>query len=179
MSRYELFHPDTEILGQIILDFSQAIGADRFGPILERHGLTDLESDRWYPGQIWVDVLNDVAAEGGGMMDFVSLGIRQMDLVQWPPGFSDMPLTEMLQSLNEAYRMNYRGSDIGGIEAEIVSDNHVKMIVRSFEPDALWYGNLYGFMRLFAAGQYMVTYDETVPRREEGGEVTIIHLTWE
>ena len=180
MSRYELFHPDTEIIGQAILDFGEAVGSEQFQVFFERNGLVDIQPDRWYPAQKWLDVLNDIADTGSAMFDFVSIGIRQLELAVIPPEFDAMPLIDILKNLEEAYRLNYRGADIGSITVELVDDKHVKVIIRSFEPDHLWYGNLHGLMRRFAPKglDYTITYDSDVPRREEGGDVTIIHVKW-
>jgi hypothetical protein len=85
-----------------------------------------------------------------------------------------------METLDDAYRMNYRGTDIGEVRAERVDDTHVRIIIRSFEPDNLWYGNMHGLMRRFARGsRWTVYFDPDVPRREQGGEVTIIHVRWE
>ncbi len=180
MAKYELFHPDTEIIGQAILDFGEAVGNEQFQAFFDRHRLTDIQPDRWYPAQKWMDVLNDIDDTGKSMFDFVSIGIQQLQMAIMPPEFDTMPLIDILKSLEEAYQMNYRGTDIGGITAEIVDDKTVKMIIQSFEPDHLWYGNLHGLMRRFAPDgmEYTIAYDPDVPRREEGGDVTIIHVNW-
>lgn len=181
MPRYELFHPDTEILGQVLLDLEQAIGSENFAPVLAQHGLTGLEPDLWYPAQPWVDVLNEIGENSSAMMDFVSMGIRQMELVQWPPEFDDMTISEILGVLDDVYRENYRGTDIGYLRMEQVGPKHVVLIVRSFEPDSLWYGNLYGIAKRFVPEGmgFDVYFDEEQPRREEGGEETILHLEWD
>ncbi len=183
MPHYQLFDPNTEILGQVILDFEQAVGSEHFHPIFEQHGLVNLDPDAWYPAQAWLDVLNAVSVSGSGqsMFDFVSIGIRQLELAAVPPGFEDLPLVDALCAIEDAYRLNYRGSDIGGIVAEVIAENHVRLIIRSFEPDDLWYGNIYGFMRRFAPGnvRFKVAYDPDLPRRDQGGEVTVLHVTWQ
>jgi len=180
MPHYQLFHPDTEILGQAILDFETALGSERFRPILEKHGLTRIDAQTWYPAQKWLDALSEIAETSTAMLDFVSLGIRQLELAVMPPEFEQMPLLEVLESLDAAYRLNYRGTDIGGIRVEVVDGKHVKVIIRSFEPDNLWYGNMHGLMRRFAppGSRWTVYFDPDVPRREQGGEETVIHIKW-
>lgn len=180
MAKYELFHPDTEILGQAILDFGSAIGFAKFGPILEEHGLTELEADQWYPARPWVDVLNELAEMPRSTLDFVSMGMQQMALVQWPPEFDEMSLIEILETLDDVYHMNYRGTDPGGIDVRVIDDHQVDLIIRSFEPDDLWYGNIYGLMKRFAGGRdFTVQFVEDQPRRDEGGETTTIRVLWE
>lgn len=174
---YQLFHPDTEILGQVILDFGQAINSDQFTLYFDRHGLSDIQPDQWYPAQKWLDVLNDIAEASTSMFDLVSIGIRQLELAVMPDEFLKMPLAQILAAMDEAYRMNYRGTDIGGISTEVLSDQHIVMTVRSFEPDDLWFGNIHGMVRRFAPQTaYSVTFDPSTPRNAPGKEVTIFHI---
>jgi hypothetical protein len=180
MGKYRLFHPDTQILGSVIVDFQQAIDSDEFLPILRKHGLDIVAPDRWYAAQLWVDVLNEISTTPGAMMNFVSIGMRQMELVNWPPEFARMSLLEVMQSLDEVYQQYYRGTDAGSIRAEAVSPRHIKVTVRSFEPDDLWYGNLYQLCRQFAplGSHFTLDYDPDEPRHEDGGDRTVFHMTW-
>ncbi|NDJ78737.1 MAG: hypothetical protein GYB65_21005 [Chloroflexi bacterium] len=181
MPKYELFHPDTEILGQVILDFQRAINSERFHDILEDHGLAGIDADTWYPAQAWVDALNAIAHQPSSMMDFVSIGIRQLELALMPPEFDDMPMAEILRNIEEAYQLNYRGTDIGSISVDVVAENHVRMTVRSFEPDDLWYGNIHGILRRFLepGTSFTVAYDPTITRHDLGGPHTVFDITWE
>jgi hypothetical protein len=46
-------------------------------------------------------------------------------------------------------------------------------------PDDLEYGILYGFAKRFLAGtQFTVWYDEDLPRMDQGGDQTVIHVKW-
>jgi len=181
MTKYKLFHPDTEIVGQVILDFQQATNSATFMDTFEKHGLINLEPETWYPGQKWVDVLNDIYTKPGAMMNFVSIGMRQIELAEMPLEFNEMPLNDVLISIEEAYAMSYRGTDIGSIKTQVVDDKHLCMIVRSFEPDDLWYGNIHGLLRRFGDPtiHYIVQYDPDVQRHDEGGEHTVFKITWD
>lgn len=177
MPRYALFHPDTEMLGQVILDFERAIGSRDFWPLLDKHGLTHLEAPRWYPAQPWVDVLNEVAATPTGMFNLVAIGIRQLELAQMPLEFNYLPLRDVLSRMDDAYRMNYRGTDIGEIRTDILAEDVIRMTVRTFEPDDLWFGNIHGMMRRFAPHKrFTVTIDPSTPRNAEDKEHTIFHI---
>jgi hypothetical protein len=45
-------------------------------------------------------------------------------------------------------------------------------------PDDLMYGMMYGFVRRLApAGSgHIVAYDETITRKDQGGDYTVIHI---
>ena len=180
MTAYTLFHEDTEIIGQVILDFAEAIGSDRFHGSFEKHGLVDVDPAIWYPAQKWLDVLNDVAENNSAMFDFVSIGIKQIELAIMPPEFDDMSIEEIFISLEEAYQLNYRGSDIGSLHTEVLNEGHLCLTVRSFEPDDLWYGNAHGIMRRYAppGTDYVVYYDPDLPRSDQESERTVLHIEW-
>jgi hypothetical protein len=181
MPHYQLFNPDTEMLGEVIIALEKALGTDRYTDLFARHGLKNVVAGKWYPAQKWVDILNEIAASPTNMADFVSVGVAQIEKAAFPTEFNDMPIAEILRHLDDAYQMNYRGSEIGGVRAEKVGDKHVQILIRSFEPDDLWYGNLHGLMRRFLpkGKGYKVFYDREAPRREQGSYATIIHVTWE
>lgn len=180
MPRYTLFHPDTEIIGQVILDFENAIVTDKFSTLFQKHGLTNIDARTWYPAQPWLDLLNEILEDGSSLLDLVSIGIRQLELAIMPDEFASKSLIEILTSMDEAYRLNYRGTDPGSIQTEVTSDHEIKMTVRSFEPDDLWYGNIVGMMRRFAPKDlaFNVNYDTQTRRRELGGNKTVFLITW-
>lgn len=180
MTKYQLFSPDTEVIGQALMDFEEAVGSEHFSPFLKKHGFTDLESEKWYPAAPWVAVLNDIANSNNSMFNFVSIGMKQIENLMMPPEMNELSLIEKLHLAEEIYKMNYRGTDVGDVRVEVLGESHVKISIRAFEPDDLWYGSAYGFMKRFApAGtNFKVYYDTDVMRREQGGEITIIHVEW-
>mgnify|MGYP000651318132 CR=1 FL=1 len=178
MVKFKLLHPDTEVIGQMVIDFEEAINSNNFLPILKKHGLENVKADEWYSGQAWLDVLNEVATEGRNLLSLVSIGMKQIDNVEWPPEFETMSLQDVFQSLNPVYQSYYRGTDTGEINFEKVTDKHFKLILRVFEPDDLWYGNVYQLMKTFnkTGKHFTVSYDDERVRRDNGGENTIIHV---
>lgn len=180
VATYKLFHSDHEYLGQVLLDLENAVGGDRVRKIFEKHGLTNIEAQAWYPAQKFLDSLIDMSSGSVPMMDFVSIGLKQVEMAIMPPEFASLPLIQILGSMDAAYHLNNRGTDIGEIKCDVVDDKHVKMIFRVPQPDDIWYGVSYGYMRRLAGGvRFTVTYDKETPRRDHGGEVTIIHIKWD
>ena len=180
MPTYKLFSSDTEVIGQALMDFEQAVGGENFRPLLDKHGLKNIQPDEWYPGDRWVAVLNEISDMGNSMFDFVSIGINQISTLVMPPELEDLSLLEKIHMAEEIYKMNYRGTDVGSVTVEAIGDTHAKIMIRSFEPSDLWYGAAYGFMKRFASEgtDFKVYYDADVLRHEQGGENTIIHIEW-
>jgi hypothetical protein len=180
MSHYKVFHPDHEIRGQLLVDCENAIGRSRTRPLFEKHGLVNIDPQAWYSEQQWLDVLSDMADLGDPMFDFVSLGIKIAENVTFPPGFDSLPLLTVLQNGSRVFHMNSRGSETGEITVETLNDKHVKLAFRVPDPDDFWYGIVFGYVRrcMPKGTHFTVFYDKEIPRREQGGEVTIIHVEW-
>jgi hypothetical protein len=180
---YAPFHPDHEFLGRVVLNMRSALGSQlvTFEKVFEKYGLGDVDPAAWYPAQKWFDVINEIAEMGFPMMDFVGIGMKTVENAVIPPEARALPITEFLTGATKTYSLHNRGTDIGEQRCEVVSDTHVKMILRMPHPDDFWYGAFYGLMRnLLPVGtRVTVYYDKTQPRRDEGGEETVIHIDWE
>jgi hypothetical protein len=115
------------------------------------------------------------------MLDFVSVGLKVAENAILPPEVATMSLGEVLQTMDAAYRLNNRGTDVGEIRCEQVADKHYQLLVRVPYPDDMWYGITYGYMRRMAPNgtRFTVAYDEDAPGHHEGGEYTVIHVTWD
>ncbi len=181
--RYEPFDPNTEVIGQVMVAFIESIQADVIRPHLEQYGLTDIDPNAWYKQKLWLDVLSDLAEDspGNAMSAFVSVGMKIAETAPLTEGYENLPMAEKYIEWGPTYQQNHRGGDAGEIVGEKVSDTHVKMHVRFPYPDHLEYGAYYGLAKRFLpeGTDFVVKYDEDTPRREEGGEETIIHITWD
>ena len=182
MGRYHVFSADHEIPGKILIDLENAVGSDEIMPFFAKHGMTNIDPLAWYPMQKLLDIYNDmVDTKNGTMFDFVSIGMKEAEQAIVPPQFQTMPLLDILKGVAQVFNLNNRGSDYGSCTAEVITDKHIKITLRAATPDDIWYGVFYGFVRRFAPKQtqFSVRYDPNIPRRENGGDVTIIHITWE
>jgi hypothetical protein len=181
MTQYKVFHPDHETLGRTLLDFEDAVGGENIQPYFQKHGLVNIDPDAWYPEQKLLDVLSDISGQKNSMFDLVSIGLKTVEQAVIPPEYASLPLLTILENANETYKLNCRGTDIGGVQCEVVSSKHVKMICRFPDPDDYWYGCFYGYVKRFSPRDtnFSLYYDKDIPRRDKGGDVTIIHITWD
>jgi hypothetical protein len=180
MVKYQAFSEDTEVIGQNVTAFIECSNRDAILPHLEKHGLDKIQPDKWYPLQDFLDVINDMMAAGGTTGDLVSIGMKMAETAVFPPEFDEMPLTEIMRDWNTAYELNNRGSDIGGFKVEIISDTHVKVTYRIPYPDDYNYGVFFGTAKRFLpeGTDFIVEYDADTPRRDDGGEETVVHIIW-
>jgi len=182
--KYQAFDPNTEVNGYSMLGFIQCLRKEEIRPYLEMRGLDNIDPEGWYPLQSWLDVLSDLAEKrpGQSMFDFVAVGMKVLEMTHFPPGFETLSLPKMLAAGNEAYaKVQHRGGDAGEVVLEVIDPHHCVQKVRAPYPDDFWYGIFYGFCRRYLppGTHFTVYYDENMPRREQGGEQTLIHITWE
>ncbi len=180
MTVYQSFDEKTEIIGQNVLAFIQNIKVGDIRPILERHQLVDIDPTAWYPLSKWLDVLTDISNESDSTFNFVAIGMAIAQTAVLPPEVENMTFEEFMFGLDTFYQMQHRNGDAGTIKVEKPEKNHLIIKVRVPYPDDLEYGTAYGFAKRFLprGTKFIVKYDENTPRREEGGEYTIIHITW-
>ena len=172
--------PDLEILGRPVLGFVDNVRSNVIYPYLERHNLVDIQPDQWYPAQLFLDVLNDLAAESTASMDFVAIGMGLAAKIIFPPEMENASLEDILLAWGHKYDIDHRGPNKGYLKVEIVEPGHIKSIHKHPYPDDFEYGLAYGLCRRFRPEgvSFRVYYDEDTLRMDQGGEETIIHVVW-
>ena len=178
---YKPFHPDHEFLGRTVLNLQTALGTGRVQDIFVKHGLGEVDPDAWYPAQLWFDAINEIADDQSSTMDFVGLGMKSVENAVVPAETPAIPVSTFLEGSARTYPLHNRGTDIGSVQGVVVNDHHVKMVLRMPHPDDFWYGVYYSFISqlLSERTSFIVYYDQEIPRRDQGGEVTIIHIEWD
>ncbi len=171
--------PQTELMGRTALSLIENIQHQDIKPILRKHNLDSINPDTWYKMQDVLNVLSDISDGDNAMSNFVSIGISAAELSVLPPEMEKMSLAEILMAYGKIYNIRHRGGDAGEISVEQVSNNHFKITMKIPYPDDVFYGVMYGYARRFrpAGAHFVVQYDETAKRRDDGGEYTIVHIT--
>jgi hypothetical protein len=181
MAKFPDVSPKAEMRGFVVMPFLTASNKDEIRPLVEKHGFAEVDPEAWYPIRNAVALLRDIEEEyGDGMMDFVSIGMQVAEHAAFPPEYDDMSYIEIMKDWNRAYGMNNRGEGFGAILYEEVDDKHIKMVHTTPFPDDYAYGAMYGAAKRFLpeGTHFVVRYDDDEPRRDEGGEKTIIHIEW-
>lgn len=181
MPTYSDFSQDAEILGRPMLGLLENLTQESIRPILEEHNLIEIEPDRWYPMNTWVSVFMDLIERyNGASTELVSAGMAAIDKAALPPDINSIPYIAVVQGANDVYLMNIRGTDVGYMNCEVITPQHVILRCRTPYPDDFVYGNFYAGARRFLpkGTQFTVSYDENNLRRDQGGEETLYHIEW-
>ncbi len=180
MGKYKALGPDSEVIGGVMNGFIAAINSDNIRPHLEKLHMTDLDSGAWYPKQMHIDLFNSIAESNrSAMFDFVSIGMTIAEFA-WGPELDRESFEYILSLWPATFNHSNRGADRGYIRPTKIADRHYAIAHYTPDPDDLNYGVVYGTCKRFLPKdtQFVVFYDEDVPRREEGGDETIIHIQW-
>ena len=177
---YTVFNPDHEVLGVLILSYRNSINQQNYHELYTQMGLDNVQPDQWYPFQRLLDVFNAIAERNDAMMDFVSIAMASAIGAPMPPEFDQMPFTQVMLAFNHSLEGVNRGSDYGYTHVIEVEPNHMRINARYPAPDDSLYGGVYCYAKRFLpkGSHFTLRYDETIPRREEGGDVTVMHLKW-
>ncbi|GIK65462.1 MAG: hypothetical protein BroJett018_32560 [Chloroflexota bacterium] len=178
MAEYIAFDDQVEVVGRSALFFFSAIG-NGIQPFIEKHHLTNIDPQGWYPLQAFLDIYREIAQIPGGMFDLVSIGMRIPEEAIFPPDIDS--IESALMSIDTAYHMNHRGGDIGYYQATLVQPRHFVIECRNPYPSDLDYGLIYGLVRRFRPPKtnFTVWRDENLPSRKNGAESCTFHVTWE
>ncbi len=178
--RYTVFSPDHEVLGATIISYRNSVNEPNYREIYTQLGLDKVQPDQWYPFQKMLDVFNILGEREGSLMDFVSIALAAVVGSPMPPEFDTMPFVQIMQAFSHAITLVNRGTDYGYATVTEVEPNHLRIDARYPSPDDIMYGALYGYAKRFLpkGTSFTLRYDETIPRREHGGDVTVMHLRW-
>lgn len=173
--------PETEVIGGTMLSIINNLQAKQIQPYLDKHGIGEIDPEKWYPAQRWLDVMNDLMESPEVSNAFVAIGMQVAERVRMPPELENAPLPVVLDHWDDVYKMQHRGGNVGGIEIEKISDTHYKSYHRILYPDDMTYGVAYGWAKRFLpeGTQFIVKYDDEELTMAEGGDATVIHIIWE
>jgi len=178
--RYEVFDPNSKVLGKAALAMSKCIQSDAIYPYLQRYHLTDIDPDHWYPLQTLLEVLNAIIASSeDAMFNLVSIGLALVEARAYPAEWHSWSFEDIVLTADAAHQAIHQG-DVGGHQVEIIEPQHAVIKTRTPYPDDLIYGTFYGIAREFLPPpvQFAVYYDDTLERRDFGGDYTMIHIVW-
>ena len=169
---FQAFDPNAEVIGRSMLANFHNLNKEHFIPVLEAHGILEINPQAWYPQQLWLDILKEVAATAGdGMFDFVAVGMSVATLAPFPPNVKTIP--QAFEAMGKVYAANHRNGYVGEWVCESTTDHSVFERVKSPYPDDFLYGVVYGITKRYVpAGQPILV------TRSHQGDMCCFTISW-
>lgn len=181
MAQFVSFNPKVEVNGQTILSVVNALsaGQERRLGILRNHGI-ELEEDKWYSQQSWLNAFKEISKELGDRTLFM-IGKAIPENAKFPPQIDS--LQKALAAIDMAYHMNHRGGEIG--HYTLLSFDEKKreaiMVCNNPYPSEFDRGIISTMLRRFRpkdSFKYDVVTDLTKETRMKGGESCTYIINW-
>lgn len=175
--------PEAETIGVNLHAFTDNLQSADVRPIMEKHGVKDIDPYGWYPTMNLLNALNEIAENPNLVSNYVAIGMKIGEALPLPPEMENPTLPDVLMIWDDLYQGIHRNGDVGKIECVKHTDKHYETIHSVVYPDDMSYGILYAYGRRFLpqGSQFTVFYDTDSPARDHGGtsEGTSIHIKWE
>lgn len=136
--------PQAEVIGQTMIAFSANLESDVIKPILKKYDLEQIDEDKWYPHQLWMDILKEMSDSMGGSASsaFVAFGKEVVKSAVMPDAIQTIP--DALNALHAIHHANLRNvPEEEGYSVEVVSDNHYIVYHNTPNPDDAIFGFLW------------------------------------
>ncbi len=173
--------PETEVIGTTLISFIDNLQSASIVPLLEEHGMANIQPDQWYPLSPWLDVIYELSDQPGFSSNMIAIGMKIIDYAVTPEEMQGIPLDEMLDHWNEHFQLNHRNGDVGYIVTEKVKEKYYRTIHNNIYPDDFNYGILYGFAQalLPEGSDFEVWYEDYNNRIDLGdNDETVISVRW-
>jgi hypothetical protein len=183
MAPYEAFDEDVEVHGRTVLavvDDALARFSESYRrtarEALAENGVADPSPDEWYPQQAWLNAFEVIADElEPHILD--RLGEQIPDAADWPGQVETVEAG--LRSIDEAYRRNHRGGDIGSYRFDAVDDRTGTVTCRNPYPCPFDRGLVRAVARRYAPVESFVFVEERGSDcRRHGDEACTYTVSW-
>jgi hypothetical protein len=173
--------PETELIGQAMSSIVDNIQSEEIEPVLRKHNISEIDPQKWYKAQDFLNALNELHKSYGAMGNMVAVGMSVAEKMVTPPELANAPLPTILGLWNDLYHLQHRGgANMGYVKTEQLGETHYRTIHDHLYPDDFVYGLAYGMARRFLprGTNFQVKYVEDAPRKDKGGDITVIDVIW-
>lgn len=146
--------PGSEMIGQLLIGMVGNVQKEETLPIIKKHGLDQIDPQRWYPMQQAMDCLREIYEGPFNVTEnLTAIGMTAADV---PPGVDS--LEGLLEFLPRFYSVLFRNVPAEeGWKVRKLGARHYHMIYNAPAPDQVMYGILWQFANVLKpAGQRFV-----------------------
>lgn len=143
------YDPNLEVNGAYLLGVIGSLNEDDVRPFRERHNLTTIDPNRWYPVKQVVNFYEDIANAPGGTFNLVAVGMNVSLQMEYPPHVKT--LDDVLAIAQQMHYNAWRGGHPGDLEIELIDAHHARFTFRNLPlPADLVYGLCFGMLKRFS-----------------------------
>jgi hypothetical protein len=173
----------SKLNGRAMFPIVQCLHHDPIQSYLEKHGVATDDIPQEDSLSTWLSLFGDlISQKGSALLDLVSVGQLAVEadtaLVRLLEGTLSAEQSGVANYSKPLARSNGNGTNWA---VDAIEDGHIQITTATPYPDDLLFGVFYGMARRFLppTTPFTVRFDDAVPTRDRGGEVTIIHILWE
>lgn len=142
--------PEAIVAGQTVSAFLDNLQAEEIAPILPKYGLENIDPDKWYPHQAWLDVLHEISTMDNASTNLVAFGKKVVQTAVMPPEIDSIP--SVLNLLHTIHHLNLQNvPEEEGYAIEEVGPNHYHVYHNTPNPSDAIYGFLWGLVARYKA----------------------------
>ncbi|HHS50776.1 MAG TPA: hypothetical protein ENN07_06640 [candidate division Zixibacteria bacterium] len=151
MPDYSALSPSAVVKGRTMLAIVEGLmNKDYARDVLARYGITEIDPDKWYPEQSWLNAFTDIASELGDAALY-AIGRSLSKVIDFPEDI-DNP-HDAAERLNDFYQSFHHGGDSGRYILTDLEDNAARIISHNPRPCAYDMGFLSAYMEKYNDGQ--------------------------
>jgi hypothetical protein len=138
-----------EVNGAYLLGIINSMNEEDVKPFRERHGLTEIDPNKWYPASQVVNFYHDIANAPNGMFNLVAVGINVTQQIEYPPHVKT--LADALAVAQQMHHAAWRGGKPSELIVEMPSERHARLTFHNLPlPPDLVYGICFGLVKRFS-----------------------------
>jgi len=179
MRTFEAASPSVEVNGEAVLSVvaGMTFGTTRALRVLAAHGIVDPKPGQWYRQQAWLDAFQEIAATLGPSTLF-NIGRKIPEQARFPASIDG--IHKALAAIDEAYRMNHRGGDIGSYRYLADGPGRAVLVCDNPYPSDFDRGIIHAMADRHKpeGARVRVELDAARPTRKQGGDSCTFIVTW-
>lgn len=138
-----------ELNGGYLLGIIGSINEDEVRPFREKHGLTHIDPNQWYPVDQVVAFIDDLNNSEDGMFNLIAVGMNIAAHIDFPPKVKT--IHDVMRVSEQMHKQGWRNGDPGTHHVELVGERSARFTFERLPlPADFFYGLCYGLLKRFA-----------------------------
>lgn len=169
--------PQALVLGQTVKAFSSNLLTEQIAHLLPKHGLDNIDPEKWYPHQNWMNLLKELSEAENSDSNLVAFGKEVVRTAAMPPELDSIP--KVLHALHAIHHINLRNiPEDEGYSLEEVGERHYYVYHNTPNPDTAIYGFLWGLCARFKQPDEIFYVSQISNSKPDENPGTVFEVKW-